>query len=186
MINSTKNICAAAVKKGATLDSKLSGLNPVKEIFTVEDYTNWIATLIAQVTAPRDATKDATRTTQYKIELAGLLNQQKDPKAAFEAQKIKLVKYAEEIKRLAKDTDVKSIASIWQALALDNSEPAESILRQLSGKNGPKANASAFFLGQISEGCFDFGQALKFYRKAYLNGPKNRSSLEANAHMAFL
>jgi len=130
LINSTKIICAAAVKKGAKLREKLSGSEPVKEFFTVKDYANWITTRIAQVTAACDATEDAIRNTQYKIELAGLLNQQKDPMAAYEAPKTKLVKYAENFKRLAKDTDVKGITLIWRALAMDNTEPAESLLQR--------------------------------------------------------
>jgi tetratricopeptide (TPR) repeat protein len=186
LINSTKNICAAAVKKGVKLGAKLSGSEPAKEYFTVEDYMDWIVTRTAQVTDALDATKDLAQKTQYEIELSALQNLQKEPTVAYEARKSKLVKYAEEIKRLAKDSDVQSIAPIWRALAMDNTEPAESFLHQLSRESGPKAGAAAFLLGQISEGRFDFGQALKFYRKAYLNGPKNKSYMEANAHMAFL
>ena len=186
LINSTKNICAAAVKKGAKIGAKLSGSEPVKEYFTLEDYIDWIVARTAQVTDALDATKDLAQKSQYKIELAALQNLQKEPTAAYEARKSKLVKYAEEIKRLAKDTDVQSIAPIWRALAMDNTEPAESFLHQLSRKSGSKVGAAAFLLGQISEGRFDFGKALKFYRRAYLNGPKKQSYLEANAHMAFL
>ena len=45
---------------------------------------------------------------------------------------------------------------------------SRTILNQLAGKSGPKAGAAAFLLGQISEGRFDFRQALTFYRRAYL------------------
>ena len=190
LINSTKGICAAAIKKAVKLGSNLSNSKPEKEFFTIEDYIDWIVTRTAQVTNALDATENIAQKTRYKIELAGLLKLQKQPTEAYEARKTKLVKYAEEIKRLAKDaakgTDVQNIAPIWRALALDNTQPAELFLHQLSKKSGPTAGAAAFLLGQISEGHFDFDQALTFYRKAYLNGPKNRNYLEANAHMASL
>jgi tetratricopeptide (TPR) repeat protein len=69
---------------------------------------------------------------------------------------------------------------------MDYTKPAEQFLYSLLVKSGPTAGNSAFLLGQIYKGRLDYSQALKFYRKAYLLGPKNRDYIEANAHIAFL
>ena len=118
--------------------------------------------------------------------MAALERQQDDPAAAYDARKVNLVKFLETIKKLGKQNNLPDIAPIWHALAVDNSKPAESSFRSLLDKSGQIAGKTAFLLGQISEGSFDYSQALKFYRKAYLYGPKFRDYIEANAHITFL
>jgi tetratricopeptide (TPR) repeat protein len=143
-------------------------------------------THIVQVKIVDYSNKNPSLKTHFSVELAALERQQDDPAAAYDARKTNLVKFGDTIRKLGKKNSLPDIAPIWHALAMDNTKLAELFLRALSDKSGQIAGKTAFLRGQISEGSFDYCQALKFYRKAYLYGPKIRDYIEANAHIAFL
>lgn len=124
LINSTNFLCSSC-KDRKKIGAKLSRTELKKEIFTVDDYTISIKKRVADLTNAQDVTEDSHLKTQYQVEIARLCTQQNDPAATYEARKTKLVKHAGEIKRLVKDTAPDKIAPIWQALALDNTQPAE-------------------------------------------------------------
>jgi len=125
MLKNSTNVLCSRCKDREKIGAKLSRPELRKEIFTVDDYTVSIKTRVDDLTNAQDVTEDSHLKTQYQVEIAWLCTQQNDPAAAYEARKTKLVKHAEEIKRLVKDTAPDKIAPIWQALALDNTQPAE-------------------------------------------------------------
>jgi tetratricopeptide (TPR) repeat protein len=186
LVKQAKNACSAAIRNSSKIGKRLTGRESKKEFFTSDDYQSWISTRVAEVKSALRLNKNPSLKNSLSIELSALERQQDNPVEAYEARKSTLVEYADSIRKLGNENFLTDIAPIWHALAMNDTKPAELFLHSLLDKSGPTAGKSAFLIGQIREGRFDYGHALKFYRKAYFCGPKNRNYLEANAHLAFL